>query len=170
MTRSKGYLKAAGAALLTIGVLALLYISSALSIYVRVVLAFAALIISGLSIQKVMGLNGGYGFYMIGGRKGLKAIDRLSNRYRRFWEVMAMWGLVMGFGLLSYPLMKGRIDKRVVAFGVLSSIFIVIFVQPYLGVASQFIIGDFEALHQRNVGRHLLARADLRYFVFCELL
>ena len=139
MTRSKGYLKATGAVLVTIGALVMLYLASALSIYVRVALAFAALIVSGLSIQKAMGLGGGYGFYMIGSRKGLKRIDQISNRYKKFWNAMAMWGMVMGFGLFSYPMMKGRIDVRMVAFGVLSLIFMTIFVQPYLAVAAQFI-------------------------------
>jgi membrane-associated protease RseP (regulator of RpoE activity) len=139
MVKRKGYLEAAGIVLIAVGALALLYVANALDVYMRIVLAFAALVVSGIAMQKAMRLNGGYGFCMIGSRKGLRAIDRLSNRYKRFWNAMAMWGLVLGFGLITYPMLKGKIDKRIFAFGVLSSIAIVIFVMPYFGAGFQFI-------------------------------
>lgn len=50
-----------------------------------------------------------------------------------------MWGFVLGFGLASYPLMRGRLDKRVFAFGILSLVAIFFFVMPFLGIALQFI-------------------------------
>jgi membrane-associated protease RseP (regulator of RpoE activity) len=129
----------AGVFLATVGALILLYFAGSLSIYLRVALAFAALMISGLAIQRVMGLDGGYGLYMVGSKKGLKTIDAVSKNHRKFWDAMAIWGLTLGFGLLAYPLLKGRIDRRVFALGILSTIFIAIFVQPYFSVAFQFI-------------------------------
>lgn len=139
MRRGKSCLGAVGIVLAAVGVLAILYAMDALSVLTRAALAFIALILSGLAIQRAMGLNGGYGFYMMGSRKGLRAIDRTSRRYRKFWDAMTMWGLTMGFGLLAYPLVKGRIDTRVFALGVLSSVLIVLFVQPQLAIAFQFI-------------------------------
>ncbi len=76
---------------------------------------------------------------MIGSKRGLKTIDAVSKNNRKFWDAMAIWGLTLGFGLMAYPLLKGRMDKRVLVFGILSLVFMVIFVQPYLSVAFQFI-------------------------------
>ena len=129
----------AGVFLATVGVFALLYSASSVSIYIRVGLAFAALVVSGLAIQRVMGLEGVDGLYMIGSKRGLKTIDAVSKNNRKFWDAMAIWGLTLGFGLMAYPLLKGRMDKRVLVFGILSLVFMVIFVQPYLSVAFQFI-------------------------------
>jgi membrane-associated protease RseP (regulator of RpoE activity) len=136
----KDYLGAAGIALLTIGILAILYVTNAVGVPGRVAIAiFVVLPASGIMIRKVMGLSGGYGLYLIGGKRGLRTIDSVSKKHRKFWDAMAMWGLSMGFGLLAYPLVKGKIDKRIWVLGILSSIFVMLFVQQYFSVALQFI-------------------------------
>lgn len=112
--------------------------SSVMAIY-RIVLAIFMLIIVGLIIQKLLDLKGGYGFYMFGSKKGLSTIEKTAKRHNTFWDVMSMWGLTLGFGLLTYPLMKGKMDKRVYAFGILSLILIMLFVAPYLTTALQFV-------------------------------
>ena len=139
MGKLSSYFGVAGAFLATIGALVLLWYAGSISIYIRIVLAFAALIISGLAIQRILKLEGYGGLYMIGSRKGLKTIDAVSKKHRKFWDAMAMWGLTLGFGLMAYPLMKGKIDKRVFVFGIISIAFMAIFIQPYLSVAFQFI-------------------------------
>lgn len=102
----------------------------------EVLLILGSLFVSGLLIQRLMGFRGGYGFYMMGSKKGLETIDRISKKYDDFWNGMAIWGLTLGFGLLAYPLLKGRINKRAFALGILSLPLIIVYLLPYLGTAS----------------------------------
>lgn len=126
-------------AILSIFILYELYYLSAVGVIIRAVAAIALLIVVGTIIQKLLSLSGGYGFYMMGSKKGLSTIDKISQKYKVFWEVMAVWGLTLGFGLLAYPILKGKIDKRVYVFGIISIIFILIFVLPYIANSFQFI-------------------------------
>lgn len=116
-----------------------LYYLNGVSVIIRAALAIALLIAVGSFIKKFLSFSGGYGFYMMGSKKGLSTIDRISKKYRTFWEIMAVWGLTLGFGLLTYPLVKGKIDKRVYAFGVISIILILVFVLPYIANSFSFI-------------------------------
>lgn len=116
-----------------------LYFAGSINVLVRAVLALAMLMAVGYAIQRILEFKGGYGFYMMGSKSGLSTISKISKKYKTFWEVMSIWGLTLGFGLLTYPLLKGKIDKRVYAFGVLSLVFIMIFVLPYLSLGFQFI-------------------------------
>ena len=116
-----------------------LYYANSISLIVRIIGAFALLIVVGMIIQRLFEFNGSYGLYMVGSKKGLKTIDDISKHYKIFWEVMAVWGLTLGFGLLTYPLLKGKMDKRVYAFGVVSIILILLFVMPYIANTFQFI-------------------------------
>ena len=129
------------AILIVLSILAfyLLYIAGSVNILIRVVLAFAVLIGAGLILQKLFDLKGSYGLYMLGSKKGLSTINDISKKYGKFWDAMAMWGLTLGFGLLAYPLMKGKIDKRVYAFGMVSLIVISFLVLPYVSYGFQFI-------------------------------
>jgi hypothetical protein len=139
MGKERIYLAVAGIVLVTFGILDVLYFTNLLSVLTRVVLAFTILILSGTAIQQTARLNGGYGFYMVSSRKGLKTIDRISKKNRKFWDAMAMWGLTLGFGLMTYPLVKGKIDKRVFALGILTTVIIMVYVLPQLLSAYQFI-------------------------------
>jgi membrane-associated protease RseP (regulator of RpoE activity) len=105
----------------------------------RVALALVMLVVVGMVIQKLLKLQGGYGFYMFGSKKGLATIDNTAKKHNVFWDVMSMWGLTLGFGLLTYPLMKGKIDKRVYVAGIISLILIMLFVTQYLATALQFV-------------------------------
>ena len=129
------------AALVIISILFIyfLYYASFINLMSRVGLAFLMLIAVGITIQRLMGLSGGYGFYMLGSKKGLSTIAHIAQRHKVFWDVMAVWGLTLGFGLLTYPLLKGKMDKRVYGFGILSLVLIMFFVLPYVGSAFQFI-------------------------------
>lgn len=125
--------------IVSIAIIYFLYFWNAVGVLVRGALALGLLAVVGIAIQNMLGLNGGYGFYMMGSRKGLSTINSISKRYRSFWESMALWGLTLGFGILAYPLVKGKIDKRIYAFGIISLIFIEVFVLPYVANAFQFI-------------------------------
>ncbi|MGI0100388.1 MAG: M50 family metallopeptidase [Candidatus Micrarchaeaceae archaeon] len=117
----------------------LLFTAKSANIVVRVVLALALLVAVGSMMRKAFKLNGGYGLYMAGSKKGLATIDHISKKYGTFWDFMAMWGLTLGFGLLTYPLLKGKIDKRVYAFGIVSLLVILFLVLPYISYGFQFI-------------------------------
>jgi membrane-associated protease RseP (regulator of RpoE activity) len=129
------------AALIIISILLIycLYFASSINVLIRAASAIIVLLVSGIIIAKLMDLKGGYGFYMLGSKAGLSTISSISKKYRVFWDLMAVWGLTLGFGILTYPLLKGKIDKRVYAFGILSLIVIIFFVLPYLANAFQFI-------------------------------
>lgn len=130
------------AAILIIASLAALYpirVANSVPIIYRVVLALAMLVAVGLLVQRLLELSGGYGLYMIGSKRGLATISKTARVHDVFWEVMTVWGLTLGFGLLTYPLMKGKIDKRVFAFGMASLVVMMLVVLPNLGSALQFI-------------------------------
>jgi len=115
------------------------YYAVYLGIALQVILALASLVISGLAIKKLLGTKGGYGMIMLSGRHGIKEIDYLARRYARFWDLLSMWGLVLGFGLLSYPLLRGRASKKVYAIGIISNMLILAFVLPFTTYSLLFI-------------------------------
>lgn len=134
--------KVAVIALVLLSFAALYYmvqVATSISLVIRAIIIFVMLILVGFAVQKLLKLKGGYGLYMFGSKKGLATINEIAKRNNVFWDVMAMWGLTLGFGLLTYPLMKGNIDKRVFAFGMVSLVLIMLFVLPNLGTALQFI-------------------------------
>ncbi|MDE1869004.1 MAG: site-2 protease family protein [Candidatus Micrarchaeota archaeon] len=93
----------------------------------------------GLLLQVSLKPKGGYGLYLVGTKRGIKTVDNISKRHAKFWDAMAMWGLTVGLGLISYPLVKGRIDRRVYAFGMASLVLMYIFLVPYLSSAYYLI-------------------------------
>jgi membrane-associated protease RseP (regulator of RpoE activity) len=116
-----------------------LVISTAVSFIVRAVMAIIVFAAAGMGIKRALSLTGSSGLYLLAGKRGLSFIDRISKHNRAFWSSMAMWGFVLGFGVLSYPLMRGKLSKKLFAFGMLSLVVIFVFVAPYLGYALQFI-------------------------------
>ena len=133
--------KVAISALIIISILLiyLLYTAGTVSVILRAAAAIAILLLSGVIIQRLLDLKGGYGFYMFGSKSGLSTIANAAKKYEVFWDVMAMWGITLGFGILAYPLLKGKMDKRVYAAGIVSLILIMLFVFPNIGTAFQFI-------------------------------
>lgn len=120
-------------------ILALDYYASSIGLFSQVIIAIATLMISGTLVQRIKSLKGGYGLYMLGGKKGIETVDKISKRSPRFWKQMAIWGIVMGFGILSYPLLKGKIDKRLYAFGIVSILLFLYFIIPCTALPLQFI-------------------------------
>ncbi len=115
------------------------YTQAYLGVAVRWTIAIVALVLAGMAIRRLKSLEGGFGMYLLGSKRGIKTIGNISKSHRSFWNSMAMWGVVVGFGLLSYPFLKGKIDKRLYAFGMLSLFVMMFFVVPYTGDALQFI-------------------------------
>ncbi len=120
-------------------ILVLDYYAGSLGVVNQIIVALGTLLISGAAIKKLKSLKGGYGIYMLAGKRGISTVDSLSKRNAKFWKSMAMWGLVMGFGILSYPLLKGKVDKRLYALGIISILFFLYFVIPCTPLSFQFI-------------------------------
>ncbi|MEM3883973.1 MAG: site-2 protease family protein [Methanothrix sp.] len=140
-SRFLAYKKAASVAI-AIAVFAFIYYdyhAYYLGLALQVALPIAILVVSGLAIKKLLSLKGGYGMVMLSGEHGIKEIDYLAKRYSRFWELLSMWGMVLGFGLLSYPLIRGRASKKVYAIGIISNMLIMAFVLPFTSYALLFI-------------------------------
>ncbi len=126
-----GYSTASAVSVLGLAALYLIYNAPSLGVPLRLGMGIVVLILSGLVIRPALGLKGGYGFSMGGSKRGIGIIDRLSKSKGRYWEVMALWGLTLGFGIFAWPLVKGRIGKRTYAFGIASLVLIYLFVLPY---------------------------------------
>lgn len=120
--------------------LALVYLYySRLPIFVSFPLAIIVLIITGMVVSTANGLPGSYGLYMLGGRKGIGIIDNLSKKNRAFWKAFAEWGMVLSFGLLSYVVLRKRMDIKVLIFGILCLLGIMIIILPNAFLALRFI-------------------------------
>ncbi len=124
---------------LEFAIIVLDYYASSLGAITQVLLAFATLIASGIVIQRVKRLKGGFGLYMAGSKKGINTVDRIAKRNTSFWKGMATWGIVLGFGVFSYFLLKGKIDKRIFALGLISIGIMLYFVIPCTALPLQFV-------------------------------
>lgn len=134
----------AGAATLALVVLgfALIYLAVNLTLLnggEQLAIGLISLFVVGLAIQKINNFKGGYGAYIAGTSHGLDLVDRISKIAPRFWEGMAVWGMVVGLGLLSYPIMRKKVSLRMYAFGLVSLLFILLFVIPEATSAYQFV-------------------------------
>jgi membrane-associated protease RseP (regulator of RpoE activity) len=109
------------------------------SIGVKAAICVFSLFISGFIITKAMAFPGGYGLWIAGSQRGIKFVERISKIAPQFWEAMPMWGLVLGFGLVSYPLFRGRLSRKMYVFGIASIIIMQLFVLPYLSYSLQFL-------------------------------
>ncbi len=115
------------------------YVTNLIGAAEKIAVFFIGMILAGTAIMKLLSLNGSYGLYMIGSKRGLSTIDRISKRNIKFWNAMAMWGMVLGFGLLAYPLLKGQISKKMMLFGIISLILFVVILLPFTANILQFI-------------------------------
>jgi len=113
--------------------------SSWLGTAMQAFIAIAAMVIVGIIVRNAMKLHGGYGFYMIGGKKGIRTIDSISKSHPKFWSYMATWGLSMGLGVFTYFLTKGKVDKRAYILGVISAVLLFVYVIPYTSLGLSFI-------------------------------
>jgi membrane-associated protease RseP (regulator of RpoE activity) len=121
-----------------LGSLVYLYLSG-LPLVASVVLALIVLVMTGFIITNANGFVGSYGLYLYGSQHGVGMIEWLSKRWLGFWKAMAEWGLVMGFGLISYFIFRGQISKKMLVFGIASNLAITLFLFPYTIYAFKFI-------------------------------
>ncbi len=125
---------------ITGAVLAVIYLYySALPVALSVVLALAVLAVTGMIVSSANGFPNSFGLYIAGGRRGIGIIERLSKRDKWFWESFSEWGAVLSFGLLSYLIFRKKISRKVLAFGILCLLTIMLVVSQNLQLALAFI-------------------------------
>lgn len=117
----------------------LIIVTPSVGIYIQVASALVDLFVVGLVIQRTAGLKGGYGLYMLGGKSGISFVNRLAKDKKGVWDLLSLWGLSMGFGLFTYFLMKGKVDRRIIALGIVSIIVIELFLVSYIDYGLQFL-------------------------------
>ncbi|MDE1768171.1 MAG: site-2 protease family protein [Candidatus Micrarchaeota archaeon] len=89
-------------------------------------------IVGGFALDRTGGLQESVYFgRMMRSHFGLKMIDALASRAKWFWNGLADWGLVLGFGLLSFFIFK-KLDRKMVLFGSVSLFFITMILSPFL--------------------------------------
>lgn len=125
--------------ILELGLIYFLYATPQLGLAAQWISAILSLMLAGIFIRDINGLIGWWGTYLTSTKKGISFIDRISQKYRWFWNGMSMWGIVLGLGLLSYPFLKGKIDKRLFVFGLISLFFMEYYVLTAAFSGFQFI-------------------------------
>jgi len=106
------------------------------SIVLRAVAGIVALMVTGEMIRRSNGLEGAYGLYLVGGKHGIKIIDKLSSRNQQVWKFLADMGLAMGMGLFSIGIVK---NKKAMVSGIAMIFFIILFMFPNLSLLFQYM-------------------------------
>ncbi len=106
---------------------------------VRVLAALLVLVVSGRMIARANGVKDSYGAYMLGGRRGIRAIESLSKWRPRAWLAFADWGLAFSFGAASLLMFRNRLSRKAILAGIISIVLILVFVFPYLSLVLDFI-------------------------------
>jgi membrane-associated protease RseP (regulator of RpoE activity) len=138
-TKAQANLIAAIIFVLEFAILAFIYYASFIGSVTQVIIAIISLILSGIAVRKIKGLQGGYGLYMAGSRRGISTIDSISKKNKTFWEQMPIWGIVIGFGIFSYFLLNGKLSKKTFILGMASLVLILLFIMPCTGLPLQFV-------------------------------
>ncbi|MDE1846991.1 MAG: site-2 protease family protein [Candidatus Micrarchaeota archaeon] len=117
-------------AVLLVSIALILLISrSGMNEVIKWLAAIVTLALMSVVMIKINRFRNLFIFYLIGGKRGISFIESLSEISPRFWIAMADWGFVVSFGLLSL-LFKRQVSKRMLAFGIVSSLLILNVVLP----------------------------------------
>jgi membrane-associated protease RseP (regulator of RpoE activity) len=113
---------------------------SGLDFITSIVLAVLIFVAGSFLMTKSGGLQeSAMGGRMMKSHWGLKMMDTISSRAVWFWNGLADWGLVLGFGLFSYFLFKKTISRRMIIFGSISIIVMLTLFVLYESIALSFI-------------------------------
>ncbi|MGI0141878.1 MAG: M50 family metallopeptidase [Candidatus Micrarchaeales archaeon] len=127
-------------ALFAIGLVAIyLLLSSALGGLTELVVGVVILVAISMAITRLNRLKHIFGMYLLGGRQGIAFVDQLSKRHPRVWNLMADWGLVMSFGVLSFIFFRKQVSKKILLLGILSILATIFIILPNYQLAFQFI-------------------------------
>ncbi len=125
----------------------ILYMASSVNPAIRIGFGVLSLIFIGMIIGRLEYLEGSFGVYLIGSKRGISTINALAKKNIRLWKAMADWGIILGFGFLSFLILGKKTSKRAYIFGFISIIVIILFVVPFTSYGLQFIkLSQFQAL------------------------
>ncbi len=102
-------------------------------------IALVVIVIIGILIKEINAYSGWGPLFLLSTVKGITFIDNISKKYQTFWNEMPMWGMVLGFGFLTYPFLRKRISIKTYVFGMISLVLVLIYVLPFLGYGLQFV-------------------------------
>ncbi len=117
----------------------LLYTADSVNPWIRLAVGIVSMALIGALIGRLEMLGDSFGVYMIGGRYGIGTINYLAKRNSGLWKDMADWGIILGFGVFSYLILRDRTSKHVYALGFLTIIVMMLFVVPYTSIGLQFV-------------------------------
>ncbi|MFA5382566.1 MAG: site-2 protease family protein [Candidatus Micrarchaeia archaeon] len=128
------------------------------------------LAITGIIIQKLHKMDGGYGILLIRTKKGLELIDTIAKKFPNFWKMFADIGLVWGFGVLGFYFLiknsKESLIHNLSAFilGLLLIFFTLIFVMPLIAPLTVSIISNID------IGAASQSLAGIKSFEFTQII
>ncbi|MFA5106493.1 MAG: site-2 protease family protein [Candidatus Micrarchaeia archaeon] len=112
-------------------------------------LSVSVLMLSGLYLQLAHGIEGEYGLLMFKNKSTLGLLDKIAEFNPELWKLLADFGLVFGYGLLSYFMIDGRKTnpKRFFTVYVVSLIALMlvsIFVAPFVFELAGTVISNLD--------------------------
>lgn len=112
-------------------------------------LSVSLLMASGLYLQLVHGIEGEYGLLMFKNKSTLGLLDKIAEFNPELWKLLADFGLVFGYGLLSYFMIDGRKTnpKRfftVYIVSLIALLMVSIFVSPFVFQLAGTVISNLD--------------------------
>jgi len=106
---------------------------------IKFVICAVLLFLCGMSLQKLLNLNGEKGLLILSTERGKKSLDRIARWNPEFWRGIATFGMVMGFGASS-AMLFGQAPNRTFKISMLVLMLSTLFVLPsVLPVAREII-------------------------------
>ncbi len=102
-------------------------------------IAMVTITVIGILVRGINAYSGWGPFFLLSTKKGITFIDHLSKKYQAFWNEMPLWGMVIGFGILTYPFLKKKIGMKTFIFGMVSLALVLLYILPSLGYGLQFV-------------------------------
>ena len=106
---------------------------------IKFIICAVLLFLCGMSLQKLLNLDGEKGLLILSTERGKKSLDRIARWNPGFWRDIATFGMVMGFGASSAILFK-QVPKRTFNISMLVLMLTTLFILPsVLPVAREII-------------------------------
>lgn len=105
----------------------------------KFVICMVVLFLCGMSLLKLLNLNGEKGVIILATERGKKSLDRLAAWSPNLWRALSDFGMVMGFGASSTLLFK-KIQNRNFEVSLLVLMLSTLFVLPYILPTARGII------------------------------
>ncbi len=109
----------------------------------KFILIIIEMIVVGTIFIKRYNLTGEHGLILLRSKYGLNLIEKLAKN-EQFWKFFADVGSVMGYGLLSYVIMKKNVSWKALVTGIVLLGILSIVIAPYAFVFLSSIIKDIK--------------------------